>query len=292
MKTLICTDGSKSSLYAVKRALPFIKEDSELEIVYVIDNAFLVNLNFINKEKTLKYQQSSAENILNEVSDLVKSLNRKVSKTYCLKGHPSTEIINLCSKIHPDSIIVGTSGKSGIEQWIGSTSRDVIMNSVCPVFVSKKHTKQKIFKKEILVTVNESDCTNNAINKIINSIDLTNASIEIMTVIYGSDSVPSEMVVNSNWLENFLDHERVKAEKILQNASKLFEDNNIKVQNTFYLQGYVAQQIIEYLDDNPKDLVVLGTHGRDDVTSFLLGSVSRRVLDGATSPILIVPNKN
>ena len=291
MKVLFCTDGSEASLYAIKKTLPFIKSDYQIDIVYVIDKKFLSHIAAENKEKVLVSHQNAAHEILDKTTEFITSRDYKVTNSYCLKGHPSTEIIDLSKSENHNIIALGSHGKSGIENWLGSTSREVIMNALCPVLVARPPKKAHIFNKDVLVTVNNSECSSNAIKKMIETLDLQNASIEILTVTYGSESIPSELVMDEHWLKEFMAKERERAAKILDKSKKIFEENNIPVKSTFHLEGFVSKEILDYLEENPKDLVVMGTHGRDEITSFLLGSVSKRVLDHATSPVLIIPNK-
>jgi len=52
--------------------------------------------------------------------------------------------------------------------------------------------------------------------------------------------------------------------------------------------GDPASAILDWVRDNPCDLVVMGSHGHSRVHRALLGSVSERVLKGATVPVLLM----
>ena len=49
-----------------------------------------------------------------------------------------------------------------------------------------------------------------------------------------------------------------------------------------------ADAIVQFTDETPIDLIVMGTHGRDAVAPFEIGSVSARVAHAAPCPVLIV----
>jgi nucleotide-binding universal stress UspA family protein len=52
--------------------------------------------------------------------------------------------------------------------------------------------------------------------------------------------------------------------------------------------GDPAAAILAWIRENPCDLVVMGSHGHSRVHRALLGSVSQRVLKGATVPVLLM----
>ncbi len=52
-------------------------------------------------------------------------------------------------------------------------------------------------------------------------------------------------------------------------------------------EGTPHERILEYVDDHDVDLIVMGTHGRRGLDRFLLGSVTERVLRGASASVLV-----
>jgi nucleotide-binding universal stress UspA family protein len=57
---------------------------------------------------------------------------------------------------------------------------------------------------------------------------------------------------------------------------------------TAVLVGTVHRAIQEYADEHDVDLVVMGTHGRQGVERFLLGSVTERTVRTSDVPVLTV----
>jgi nucleotide-binding universal stress UspA family protein len=52
--------------------------------------------------------------------------------------------------------------------------------------------------------------------------------------------------------------------------------------------GHVAKAIVEAADENGIDLIVMGSRGLSDVQGLLLGSVTHKVMQSATIPVLVV----
>ena len=53
-------------------------------------------------------------------------------------------------------------------------------------------------------------------------------------------------------------------------------------------QGSPHRSILEYVDEADVDLVVMGTHGRQGLDRYLLGSVTERVVRSSPVPVLTV----
>lgn len=53
-------------------------------------------------------------------------------------------------------------------------------------------------------------------------------------------------------------------------------------------EGVPEETIVEYAENDDIDLVVMGTHGRRGIEWFLMGSVTERVLQTASMPVMRV----
>jgi nucleotide-binding universal stress UspA family protein len=56
--------------------------------------------------------------------------------------------------------------------------------------------------------------------------------------------------------------------------------------------GGPAHAIAEIADETNADLIVAGSHGHTAVGGFLLGSVTQRLLNVASCPVLVVPSRD
>jgi nucleotide-binding universal stress UspA family protein len=57
---------------------------------------------------------------------------------------------------------------------------------------------------------------------------------------------------------------------------------------TAVVVGTVHRSIRSYVEENDIDLVVMGTHGRQGIERFLLGSVTERTVRTSPVPVLTV----
>jgi nucleotide-binding universal stress UspA family protein len=58
--------------------------------------------------------------------------------------------------------------------------------------------------------------------------------------------------------------------------------------NPVLLQGYPAQEILNFAEQNDIDMIVMGTQGKTGVDRFLLGGVTEKIVRHAKAEVLVV----
>jgi len=81
----------------------------------------------------------------------------------------------------------------------------------------------------------------------------------------------------------FDEHDR----ELFQEAVELAAEKGVEVKTTL-LKGRPADEIVAFADSIAADLIVVGSRGHGAITSALIGSVSRGVLNESRRPVLIV----
>ncbi|MFQ5593064.1 MAG: universal stress protein [Anaerolineae bacterium] len=77
------------------------------------------------------------------------------------------------------------------------------------------------------------------------------------------------------------------ARRAVADAGRLLAGQGVE-HTTKLRYGHPAEQILQEIEGGDYDFVVIGARGRSRLTRFLLGSVSYRVLERSTIPVLIV----
>jgi nucleotide-binding universal stress UspA family protein len=81
-----------------------------------------------------------------------------------------------------------------------------------------------------------------------------------------------------------------EAQAVLEHAAKVLDDAGVKahyeVLNAIY--GQVAHGIVRAACAHDADVIVMGSRGRSDLTSLVLGSTAHHVIHLSDRPILVV----
>ena len=145
--------------------------------------------------------------------------------------------------------------------------------------------------KKILVPIDGSTSADNALDF---ALDLAGKySAEVMvTTVFDAPSlslIAKGMVYVPTSTENYLEKLRDFHKKILLKALTKAKKFNPKLKtSTKLLQGRPADKIVETAKEGVFDLIVVGSRGLGGIKEFFLGSVSDRVADEASCPVLIV----
>ena len=294
MKVLLCTDGSDTSFYAIKMALKFLPEDCNITVINVMDWGIMPTyVTFpAEEEEGFPGQKTVANEILDRTAKLIEDRGYKVTESEYSAGRSADVIIDEINEDGYNFAVLGSHGKKGIRSWLGSVSRKVVTKSPIPTFISRPpKSMEEISTNSVLFMVDGSENSYNAIRETLSILNLKNYSVEVLTVKPGPESLPVEITMDNEWLENCLSKQADIAREILDEAKKIFEIHGIAPVSAFSLEGDPADVLLKYASENPKDLIIMGSHGREGITEFLLGSVSKRVLDNVVGSVFIVPSK-
>jgi len=144
--------------------------------------------------------------------------------------------------------------------------------------------------KRMLVAVDGSMTSFNAVTKAIELQELTDAEIVLLCV-YKHHSLfeaslsigrPAEMDIPDKVLSEY-------AKEVVEHAKKLAAERGGKNVRGFVKAGKPSRVIVEFAAEKGADLIVIGTRGtHSDKDGMFLGSVSHRVASNAKCPVLVV----
>ena len=283
MKILFCTDGSKISFNALKNIAYWIKQAT-------IDTICVIDWNILPAEITIDEENFSfscanvADTILDYAEEEIKNLGLQLGNRIKNCGSAIESILEQAEKEKYDLILMGSHGKKGIQKWLGSVSQEIINSSKISDYIAKKENN----KKKVLFTTDGTECSLSVIEEIISDIELSDKEVHICMVNEEPNLLFLEGTLDTNWLLDIQKQQYMYASNAIESIKKIIESRGIEVNQSTILTGIPAQEIINYAKNNEIDLIILGSRNKSKMDRFLMGSVSKRILENVVSDIWLV----
>ncbi|MFQ5574998.1 MAG: universal stress protein [Terriglobia bacterium] len=240
----------------------------------------------------LTEREERASDRMNRESQIMRRAGLKV-KSLFLRGEPPQELLRVAAEEHVGLIVSGSHGKSPLDEMIlGSTSETLgRRSSKAPVLLVRYGILEEKTKdaaravgrnafKRLLLPTDFSDCSEKALNFIVNNLKET-----------GVDQVIVTHVVDDRHLLTMSKRDALKKER-RENLEKIAARIRGKVKvETHLLSGSPVAEILRLAGETDVNTIVVGSHGKGLVREAFVGSVSQNVIRMANKPVLVIPHE-
>ncbi len=266
------------------------KEDMEIILLNVLETS-IVDENYFYSfpEKYIKHEARKAN--FAYVEELLKKNNFEYQFIF-KEGDAAENIVKISKELDTSLIVVGSHNKKIFETlFLGSVSYKVSRLAKCSVMIiSSKYHVHNVRKKEfnILFAVDRSGFSKYAAEKLPGLIDIERAKIDLLNVIIPPQKViPPEAYIYTD-IGKIIDESKHVSGETLDEIAEILEKKGIsKIKKVSKIDD-PASSIINYAEQNSIDLIVIGPHGRKDLSSLFLGGTSMKVAEKSEIPILLV----
>lgn len=219
------------------------------------------------------------------------------------EGYPAEEILRYADENAVDLILMATHGRSGLRRWtMGSVAGKILGTSKIPIWlvragIPEETPYDKWPSKTMLVPLDGSELAESVLPHV--EVLAKQRGTEPVDVVLLRVSEPPAMPtsyepefsgVPLNWGEYVQQEEARRkraAEEYLTRVEKRLKDSNISVRSEV-LKGKAADEIVDYANKHPFDLIVMATHGRSGLSRLVYGSVAANLIYGVSNPIFLV----
>ena len=142
--------------------------------------------------------------------------------------------------------------------------------------------------RKILLAVDGSPASLEAAKQLGGLVDAEGADISIIHARKPEPLAESELMDAETKRRRDIER-RLEAEGVLAAANALLARQGLVSRHQMVVEGDdPADEILKRADEIGAELIAMGSHGRSGFLEFFLGSVSRKVLDRARCPVLVV----
>ena len=283
MNVLFCTDGSKISYNSIINFSSWVKVFS-LDILSVVDWSCLPDSVSIENSEFASQCSTSANVILDYAETYLKEMGLNVAQKIKICGEAVDTILDLVDSGKYDFVVLGSHGKKGIQKWLGSVSQEVASSANISSYISKNINN----RKKVLFAVDNSELSAKVVLNSLNFLNLEDKEIYLATVYEIPDYLFLEGNVDSTWILEIEKKQEQASRLLLNSFEKSFIEKGFQVNDKLIFRGVPSQEIINFSNKEDIDLVVTGIRTRKHLSKFLLGSVSKRILENVKSDVLIV----
>lgn len=143
-KILLPTDGSENAEMAAEPVIQLgSRSGAEIVVLYVIETPRLIGIRSVDREELRKKLEQEGQKAFDRISDKLgeTKIEGKCQKDVELnlklkEGSPSDTILETIDEENIELVVMGTSGKHGIDRFLlGSVAENVVRSATCPVLV-------------------------------------------------------------------------------------------------------------------------------------------------------------
>lgn len=290
MKVLFATDGSPCSNYAeqVMSQFPFA-ETPHVQLVNVCPTD---DLHAIGPDVPLAINEmidqcrGQAGELLDQVEKRVSSWAAGVERTL-LAGHVAHELLEEIDRSKPDVVVVGSHGYGAFRRFLlGSVSTRLVEHAHCSVLIARPHRGEtdRTATERIVIADDGSQMSTQAWSRIRSAPLSDKHSVRVISVmgevpVYGMEAY---LETQEAWQT-----EVANAKQRVHDIAEQFKECTPSVQSEVLTGASIPTEIVADADEYNADLIVIGGTGRTGLSRFLLGSVSRGVLNQAHCSVWI-----
>lgn len=300
MKLLLATDGSTFSAAAARTVIAEVKrEGAEIRALHVVD---------IRKEASSEMtpldgevmnaaaQRRAAETLVEATGDLLRAGGFKTT-TAVVWGDPRSKIIEVAEEWRADLIVLGSRGRTKLKAFLmGSVSDAVAHHASCSVEIVRVPKVEPMPQGlRVLLAMDGSELSEAVADAVIAQINPKSTQVKSLSVLNSFPLAEAEKIASQGYPENeYPDFVRARDdlrdqanEKLLKTTEKL-QAVGFNVTETVVEEGDARDIILDCAERWRADLIVVGSHGRNGIKRFLMGSVSEAVIRNAGCSVEVV----
>ena len=275
-------DISKTSISILKKAFLLAKiNNSKITIVHAIVNNWFTELfTPVKLEKVQKHTTKNIQKVLEEIDTIGIEYSIIIGKDTA-----SNFVVDTAKTIDASLIVIGANEKEDQEiALLGSTAHKIAQNSNIPLLIVKNSSE---ISYENIVSF--TDLSEVSYSSFIFAKDFFKTND--VKIIYAYNQM-SEFTLK--YYEEFENKESITSNihnKEQEKVETFKEKYNIKNLLSIESDKGISSALLDHVNANHNDLVIMGSKGLNNSTSFIYGSTTSYLMENLQSDLLIYVSK-
>ncbi len=205
-------------------------------------------------------------------------------------GNPAEEIIKYVAENDVDLVMLSTHGRSGIGSWdLGSVATKVIHASHAPIWLVPSELREEVIldtlpMRTLVIPLSGSKQSEAVIPHAV-AVAKQRGGESQLIFLYVDDQ--DYIVVSRSALHDREEH-RARMQAYLDGVAESVKEDGLAARGEM-LTGDPAPTIIEFLKENPAQLIAMATRGHTGLSRMVFGSVTENVVHLVKkTPMLLV----
>ncbi len=224
------------------------------------------------------------EETAGEVCDYLSTEGLQVEKAV-RTDLPHRAILEYVADHDIDLVVMGTHGRTGVERYLlGSVTEKVVRLSDVPVLTVREADGDdaRYPYDDVLVPTDGSEAAAAAVDPAVDIAHRYGARLHALSVV---DQMAMGVDVRSEAVMEALED---SARSALDAVEERAIGSSVSAVETTVEYGNPFREIRSYVTEHDIDLIVMGTHGRDSIERYLLGSVTEKLVRTSSAPVMTV----
>ncbi|HLE62967.1 MAG TPA: universal stress protein [Pyrinomonadaceae bacterium] len=301
MKTLMATDGSPEATAALRAASRLLrKEKNDVTLLCVAPEPAVQTSSKVLQKNSQRIRDAYRKRIAKETESIL-SVAKEILATEGVEAKPLTRhgspagVILQLTEAHDVTVVGATGRKDRSHVGIGPVAGRVVEHGHGTVLVVREPAGEGSWR--VLVPVDGSQASQNALNALKVYFDIAGADITVMHVV---ETPWVHLGLSPEWLDYPNDvfdqvEPEIQLEKELgREAETIVEEAEAQLEGyslgskSVIREGTPAMEILGEAELEGYDLIVLGATGASDLKHQMLGSVSAKVAAQAPCSVAVV----
>ena len=290
-KILVPVDFSDCSMVAAARAAGLAAAvGAEMRIFHALD---LFEHSAMSATVRQAYEEDCKKGRWRQLDQAAQDLRDKGGASAAISTHleahaqqraPVDGIAAYAKEWAADLVVLGSHGECGDERFFGSVALGVAGRASCPVLVCRTQPDSPagtgLFEHP-LVAIDYSEYSLPAAELGV-QFAVSGAIVEMIHVVHRPEGSEDTRVDAS--LVEVRERELMRLKKFAANLDLAVISVALRAE-----VGSVAAHILEYAENSPTDLIIVGAQGQG-ASATPLGTISDRILRCASVPVMVLPN--